>query len=68
MVGSSELRVDPDKVLAVADWAAPHDIKGIWQFLGFANYYNHFIHGFARVTAPISNLLSNKQEFVWGEE
>ena len=68
MVGSGELRVDPDKVLTVADWAAPGDIKGVYQFLGFSNYYNHFIRGFARVVAPISNLLSNKLEFVWGQE
>ena len=27
MVGSGELRVDPDKVSAVADWAAPPDIE-----------------------------------------
>ena len=60
MVGSGELRVDPDKVSAVADWAAPRDIKGVQQFLGFANYYNHFIRDFARVAAPISNLLSSK--------
>ena len=29
VVGSGELRVDPDKASAVADWAAPHDIKGV---------------------------------------
>ena len=29
VVGSGKLRVDPDKVSAVADWAAPHNIKGV---------------------------------------
>ena len=29
VVGSSEWRVDLDKVSAVADWAAPRDIKGV---------------------------------------
>ena len=29
VVGSGELRVDPDKVSAATDWAAPHDIKGV---------------------------------------
>ena len=29
VVGSGELRVDPDKVSAVADWTAPRDIKGV---------------------------------------
>ena len=29
VVGSGELRVDPDKSSAVANWAAPRDIKGV---------------------------------------
>ena len=29
VVGSGELPLEPDKVSAVADWAAPHDIKGV---------------------------------------
>ena len=29
VVGSGELRVDPDKVSTVADWAALRDIKGV---------------------------------------
>ena len=68
MVGSGELRVDEDKVVAVADWEAPQNIKGVQQFLGFANYYNRFVPDFATIAAPISNLLSGKQEFVWGPD
>ena len=29
VVGSAELRVEPDKVTVVADWAASRDIKGV---------------------------------------
>ena len=29
VVGSGELSVDEDKVVAVADWEAPTDIKGV---------------------------------------
>ena len=29
VVGSGELRVDQDKVVAVASWEAPTDIKGV---------------------------------------
>ena len=43
VVGFGELRVDSNKVAAVLDWELPKDIKGIEQFLGFANYYNRFI-------------------------
>ena len=65
VVGSGEVHVDKNKVSAVISWEPPRDIKGVSQFLGFANYYNRFIPGFAKVAAPISNLLSNQQEFQW---
>ena len=29
VVGSGELHVNPNKVSAIADWAAPQDIKGV---------------------------------------
>ena len=66
VVCSGELWIDSDKVVAVLDWEPPVDIKGIQQFLGFANYYNCFIANLAKVAAPISNLLSGKCDFVWG--
>ena len=34
IVGSGELLIDPDKVSAVADWAAPRNIKGLSNFVG----------------------------------
>ena len=67
-MGSGEVHVNKDKVAAVANWEAPKDIKGIQQFLGFANYYNRVIPDFAKVTAPISTLLSNQKEFMWTAE
>ena len=62
IIGSKEVHVDKDKVAAVANWEPPRDIKGVQQFLGFANYYNRFSPDFAKVAAPISNLLSNQKE------
>ena len=60
VVGSGEVRVDSDKVSSVKEWKAPTDIKGVQQFLGFANYYNRFVEGFATIAAPLSSLLSGK--------
>ena len=37
------------------------------MFMGFANYYNRFIHNFATKAAPITSLLGKDVEFVWGE-
>ena len=38
------------------------------QFLGLANYYNEFIRGFAEIASPLSDLLSPKAEWIWGEK
>ena len=68
VVGSGKVHVDKDKVAAVTNWEPPRDIKGVEQFLGFAKFYNRFIPDFAKVAAPISNLLSNHKKFKWGTE
>ena len=60
--------MDKDKVAAVTNWEPPRDIKKVQQFFGFANYYNRCIPNFAKVAAPISNLLSNQKEFKQGNE
>ena len=68
IVGSKKVHVDKDKVDAVANWDPSKNIKGVQQFLGFANYCNRFIPDFAKVAAPISNLLSNQKEIKWATE
>ena len=67
VAGSGELHMDLDKVAAVLDWELPTDIKGVKQFLGFANYYNRLLKSFAYIAAPILNLLSASSEFMWGD-
>ena len=68
IVGSGELSVDHDKVVAVTEWEPPTDVKGVQQFMGFANYYHLFVRGFTKLAEPISRLLGSKQEFKWGTE
>jgi hypothetical protein len=31
--------MDPEKVKAILEWASPIIVKGVWVFLGFANFY-----------------------------
>jgi hypothetical protein len=44
-VSATGIKVDPDKVRAVADWKAPTDAHGVHSFLGLANYFRRFLHG-----------------------
>ena len=49
--------MDPIKVSGVQDWKAPKTIRDIHTFLGFCNFYHHFIHGFSQIAKPLNNLL-----------
>ena len=51
----------------MATWPPPANLKDLQQFLGLANYYNQFVAKFADLAAPMTELLSSKVPFVWGE-
>ena len=44
------------KVQAIVKWLPPKDLKGLQQFLGFANYYRTFIEGYSHIVTPLANL------------
>lgn len=48
---------DPDKVSAVTDWPVPTTAKQLKAFLGLADYYRHFIPGFAKIACPLNALM-----------
>ena len=48
--------MESDRIAAVYIWPTPTTVKEVQQFLGFANYYQRFIHGFGQVAAPITSL------------
>ena len=59
------IRMDPEKVKAIADWKAPTTVKGVRSFLGFANYYRLFISGFSNVVKPLVDLTKKDAPFQW---
>jgi len=62
------LRMDPAKVKAIMEWAAPTTVKGTLGFLGFANFYQRFIKGFSEIVAPLTALTKRDVKFEWTEE
>ncbi|KAL0154444.1 hypothetical protein M9458_048707, partial [Cirrhinus mrigala] len=40
------LHMDSDKIQAVVDWPTPDSRKTLQRFLGFANFYQHFVRNF----------------------
>jgi len=57
------IKMDPEKVNAVMDWAAPRDVKDVQSFLSFANFYRRFIKEFSKLTGPLTALTRKDQPF-----
>ena len=55
------LKMDPSKVQTIQDWPELCKIKDIQSFLGFANFYRHFISEYSDIVVPLtSHLKGNK--------
>jgi hypothetical protein len=49
--------MDDHKVKAILDWEPPKSIPALKFFLRLASYYRKFIKNFAKIAAPLTNLL-----------
>ncbi|GJP84359.1 hypothetical protein CLOP_g14420 [Closterium sp. NIES-67] len=65
IISAQGVHVDPKKIEAVRTWKTPENVKELQQFLGFANYYNRFVPQYAKITAPLMNLLKKSTPCKW---
>ncbi|XP_030258102.1 uncharacterized protein LOC115572312 [Sparus aurata] len=63
-----QVRSDPSKVQKVTYWLAPENYKQLQCFLGFANFYCHYIQDYSHVVSPLTQLTSTKLPFLWTSE
>lgn len=68
IVSTEGLRMDPGKTKAITEWAQPQTVRDIRSFLGFANFYRRFVHGFSKKAKPLTKLTGKDVPFVWGPE
>jgi len=59
------VHVDPEKVEAIRQWEAPTTIRGVRQFVGFANFYREFIKDFSGICHPLTALTKKDAPFRW---
>lgn len=56
--------MDRSKVEAILQWPLPSSLKQLRRFLGLTGHYRSFIHRYAHIAKPLTDLLK-KDNFHW---
>ena len=62
----STKKSDPEKTESIQDMDTPQNVSDVRRFLGMVNQLGKFVPHLAEKTKPIRDLLSTKNEFLWG--
>nr|GEZ82556.1 hypothetical protein [Tanacetum cinerariifolium] len=68
VIDRNRVRVDPTKIKAIKNWAAPMTPTKVRQFLGLAGYYRRFIEGFSLISKPLTKLTHKDKKYECGKE
>ena len=63
VLSSSGLTMSNAKVKTIQEWPEPKKVKDIQSFLGFANFYRHFIFNYSDIVIPLTCL--TRQNTPW---
>ena len=58
----------PDNISAIKEMKAATNVKETRLFLGMCGFYRKHIQNFAKIAVPLTNLLKEKEPFVWTSE
>jgi len=67
VVGKEQIKIEQEKVKAIKEWKTLTRIKDVESFLGFVNFYRHFIQNFSHTAKPL-NKLKGKKDWKWKDE
>lgn len=62
------VKIDPDKVVVIQDWTMPLSFFNLGLFIGFVNFYRHFIRNLSGIVRPLTTLTGKDFKFKWCEK
>jgi hypothetical protein len=65
VISKDGVAIDIDKVLVVAAWPVPSNVKELHNFPGMAGYYRKYVKHFGIINTPLTNLLKKNTMFIW---
>ena len=66
VISENKVAMDPVKVTRVREWPVPENQTDVQAFIGFINFYHHFIQGFSTIAQPLFDLTRSDQAWNWG--
>jgi hypothetical protein len=66
IIAHNKVEMDPVKIAGVTDWPTPSNKKEVPSFVGFVNFYRHFIPGFSHHVRALFDLTMKDVRFIWG--
>jgi hypothetical protein len=66
IISHNKVEMDLVKIAGVADWPTLSNKKEVQSFVGFVNFYRHFIPGFSHHTCTLFDLTMKDVRFIWG--
>jgi len=57
VISENKVAMDPVKVAGVCDWPTPENQTDVQAFIGFVNFYRHFIRDFSTIARPLFDLM-----------
>ena len=68
VISPSGISMPQSRVDVILEWPTPKTVKQIQSFLGFANFYQHFISNYSDIVVPLTRLTRKGALWDWSNE
>ena len=68
IIGKGGVQMSPVKLKAIQEWSPQANVKAVWSFLGFYNFYQKFIPSFFDIARSLLDLTKQSTPWTWGPD